>query len=72
MSSSVQEMEEMLSAALEPAKNVYKDFVSMMTVDDPRHTHTHLLGIMRNVTIILPNCCIVLDSESDTEYIEVL
>ncbi|CAB1330687.1 unnamed protein product [Coregonus sp. 'balchen'] len=33
-----EEMEEMLSAALDPDKNVifYKDFVSMMTVDDPR------------------------------------
>uniref|UniRef100_A0AAZ3QQT5 EF-hand domain-containing protein n=1 Tax=Oncorhynchus tshawytscha TaxID=74940 RepID=A0AAZ3QQT5_ONCTS len=33
-----EEMEEMLSAAMDPDKNLifYKDFVSMMTVDDPR------------------------------------
>ncbi|XP_013995174.1 dynein regulatory complex protein 8 isoform X1 [Salmo salar] len=33
-----EEMEEMLSAAMDPDKNLifYKDFVSMMTLDDPR------------------------------------
>ncbi|KAL7862578.1 hypothetical protein SRHO_G00140190 [Serrasalmus rhombeus] len=32
-----EEMEEMLSAAVDPDKNLifYKDFVSVMTVDDP-------------------------------------